>query len=45
MFLLIIKKFLNNKSGWITVLGNSPFLSGFTVEDSNTGIIGADHVF
>ena len=40
-----IKKFLNNKSGWITVLGNSPFLSGFTVEDSNTGIIGADHVF
>ena len=42
---LKIKKFLNKKSGWITIFGDSPFLSGFTVEDSNNGVIGADHVF
>ena len=42
---LKIKKFLNNQTGWITVTGDSPFLSGFTVEDSNTGILAADHVF
>ena len=42
---LQIKNFLDKKSGWITIFGNSPFLSGFTVEDSKQGIIGADHVF
>ena len=40
-----VKNFLKNKSGWITITGDSPFLSGFTVEDSKTGILGADHVF
>ena len=40
-----IKNFLNNKSGWITIAGDSPFLSGFTIEDSKTGVLGADHVF
>lgn len=42
---LKIKNFLDKKSGWITIFGNSPFISGFTVEDSKQGIIGADHVF
>ena len=33
-----VKNFLKSKSsGWITITGDSPFLSGFTVEDSKTG--------
>ena len=40
-----IKKFLKNKTGWITIQSDNPFVNGWYIEKSNDGIIGADHLF
>jgi len=40
-----IKKFLNKKSGWITINSDSPFVNGWYCDISKTGNVGADHLF
>ena len=40
-----IQKFLKNKTGWVTIQSDNPFVNGWYVEKSNAGFIGADHFF
>lgn len=40
-----VKKFLKNKTGWVTIKSDNPFVNGWYVEKSNLGFIGADHFF
>lgn len=40
-----IKKFLKNKTGWVTVKSDNPFVNGWYLEKSKVGFIGADHFF
>tara|TARA_B100002051_G_C16737985_1_gene642448 strand:- start:741 stop:2318 length:1578 start_codon:yes stop_codon:yes gene_type:complete len=40
-----IKKFLGNKTGWVTIQSDNPFVNGWYIEKSKDGIIGADHLF
>lgn len=42
---LKVKKFLNEKSGWITFQCDNPFVNGFYFENQNNGFIGGDHLF
>ena len=39
------KNFLKNKTGWVTIQSDNPFVNGWYVEKSNAGFIGADHFF
>tara|TARA_B100001123_G_scaffold444954_1_gene595189 strand:- start:327 stop:1904 length:1578 start_codon:yes stop_codon:yes gene_type:complete len=40
-----VTKFLNNKTGWVTIQSDNPFVNGWYLEVSNSGIVGADHLF
>lgn len=40
-----IKRFLKNKTGWVTIKSNNPFVNGWYIEKSKIGFIGADHFF
>ena len=40
-----IKRFLGKETCWVTFNSDNPFLSGYYLEDLNTGIMGADHLF
>ena len=40
-----IKKFLMNKTGWVTIKSDNPFVNGWYIEKSSAGFIGADHFF
>ena len=40
-----VKKFLNNKSGWMTIESDNPNVHGWYFEILNSGSIGADHLF
>lgn len=40
-----IKNFLKNKSGWVTVHSDNPFVNGWYFEFSKYGVVGADHLF
>lgn len=40
-----IKKFLKNKSGWLTVKSNNPFVKAWYFEFNESGIFGGDHSF
>ncbi len=40
-----IKKFLKNKTGWVTIQSDNPFVNGWYIEKSDIGFIGADHFF
>ena len=40
-----IKNHLKNKSGWITVKSDNPFVQAWYLEDCCNGIIGGDHSF
>ena len=40
-----IKNFLKNKTGWVTIQSDNPFVNGWYIEKSKVGFIGADHFF
>ena len=40
-----ILNFLKTKSGWVTIQSDNPFVNGWYFELSNSGIVGADHLF
>ncbi len=40
-----IKKFLKNKSGWVTIQSDNPFVTGWYFEISKNNSVGADHLF
>lgn len=40
-----IKKFLKNKTGWVTFESNSPFLNGFYFDIKNNKSVAGDHLF
>ena len=40
-----ILNFLKSKSGWVTIQSDNPFVNGWYFELSNSGIVGADHLF
>ena len=40
-----IKKFLDKKTGWITINSDNPFVNGWYLEISKKGSVGADHLF
>lgn len=40
-----IKKFLKNRTGWVTIQSDNPFVNGWYVEKSKVGFVGADHFF
>lgn len=42
---IIIKNFLNKKTGWITIESDNPYINGYYFEDNGTNVIGADHLF
>lgn len=42
---IIIKNFLNKKTGWITIESDNPYINGYYFEDNGNGVIGADHFF
>jgi len=41
----IIKKFLNRKTGWVTIQSDNPYVNGYYFEDNGVNAIGADHFF
>ena len=40
-----VLKFLNKKTGWVTIQSDNPFVNGWYLEVTNSGIVGADHLF
>tara|TARA_B110000971_G_scaffold205238_1_gene227502 strand:+ start:3723 stop:5249 length:1527 start_codon:yes stop_codon:yes gene_type:complete len=40
-----IKNFLKNKSGWVTIVGDSPYLTGFYFQDNSCNLVSGDHFF
>ncbi len=40
-----IKSFLKNKTGWITVQSDNPFVNGWYFEFSKNRSVGGDHLF
>jgi hypothetical protein len=40
-----ILNFLKSQSGWVTIQSDNPFVNGWYFELSDSGIVGADHLF
>jgi hypothetical protein len=40
-----IKDFLKNQSGWVTITGRSPYLTGFYFQENNNNFFSGDHFF
>lgn len=41
----LIKKFLKQKTGWVTIVSDNPYINGFYFEENKKNNIGADHFF
>lgn len=40
-----LKKFLKNKTGWVTIQADNPFINGYYINFGNNGVVGADHLY
>ena len=42
---LSIMKYMNNKTGWVTIQSDNPFVDGWYFNFGKNGVVGADHLF
>ena len=36
---------MNNKTGWVTIQSDNPFVDGWYFNFGKNGVVGADHLF